>query len=111
VIGTFEALLVVIVALLPGATYTWAFELQAGRRGANFSDRVWRFAGSSAVFTDRRIDGLRGPSTTQMGALPHGLCAISKSVGPRLHGTGVERLAAPQDEGQLLGRWALGSRG
>lgn len=49
-ISTFEALLVVVVALLPGATYTWAFELQAGRRGANFSDRVWRFAGSSAVF-------------------------------------------------------------
>lgn len=48
-IGTFEAL-VVIVALLPGASYTWAFELQAGRRGANFSDRVWRFAGASTVF-------------------------------------------------------------
>jgi hypothetical protein len=49
-VGTFEALVIALVALLPGATYTWAFEQQAGRWGANVSDRVWRFAGVSTVF-------------------------------------------------------------
>lgn len=49
-ISTFEALLVALLALLPGAGYTWAFEQQVGRWGANFSDRLWRFVGVSAVF-------------------------------------------------------------
>lgn len=49
-ISTFEALLVALLALLPGAGYTWAFEQQAGRWGANFRDRAWRFVGVSAAF-------------------------------------------------------------
>lgn len=49
-VSTLEALLVALVALLPGAAYTWAFEQQTGRWGANSSDRVWRFAGTSALF-------------------------------------------------------------
>lgn len=45
---TFEALAVVVLALLPGALYTWAFEGMVGRWGAAFSDRVLRFVGTSA---------------------------------------------------------------
>ncbi len=47
--STFQALAVVILALLPGALYTWAFERQAGAWGINTSDRVLRFVGSSAL--------------------------------------------------------------
>lgn len=47
--STFQALAVVILALLPGALYTWAFERQVGAWGINTSDRVLRFVGSSAL--------------------------------------------------------------
>jgi hypothetical protein len=48
--STFQAAGVIVVALLPGALYVWAFERQAGRYGIGLSDRVLRFVGGSAVF-------------------------------------------------------------
>jgi hypothetical protein len=48
--STFQAIAVVVVALLPGALYVWAFERQAGRYGIGLSDRILRFVGGSAVF-------------------------------------------------------------
>lgn len=47
---TFQAVAVLVVALLPGALYAWAFERQAGRWGVGLSDRLLRFVGSSALF-------------------------------------------------------------
>lgn len=47
--STFQAVLVIVVALLPGALYVWAFERQAGRYGIALSDRVLRFVVGSAV--------------------------------------------------------------
>lgn len=47
---TFEAAGVLILALLPGALYTWAFERLVGRWGVGLSDRLLRFAGGSAIF-------------------------------------------------------------
>jgi len=47
--STFQALAVLLIALLPGALYTWAFERQAGAWGVNTSDRLLRFVGSSAL--------------------------------------------------------------
>jgi hypothetical protein len=47
---SFQAVLVVIIALLPGALYMWSFERQAGRYGIGLSDRVLRFVGGSAIF-------------------------------------------------------------
>ena len=47
--GTFQAAAVVVLAMLPGALYVWAFERQAGRYGIGLSDRILRFAGGSAV--------------------------------------------------------------
>lgn len=48
-VGTFEALAVLLVALLPGALYVWSFERLVGAWGIGFSDRVLRFIGTSAV--------------------------------------------------------------
>lgn len=48
--GTFQALVVLIAALLPGALYTWSYEQLVGAWGVGLSDRVLRFVGVSAVF-------------------------------------------------------------
>ena len=48
--STFQALAVLVVALLPGAIYIWSFERLVGRWGAGLADRVFRFIGSSAIF-------------------------------------------------------------
>jgi len=48
--GRFEALGVAVLALLPGALYTWAFERLVGAWGVGFSDRLLRFVGVSAIF-------------------------------------------------------------
>jgi hypothetical protein len=47
---TFQAITIVILALLPGAVSVWAFERTAGRWAIETSDRVLRFAGVSAAF-------------------------------------------------------------
>jgi hypothetical protein len=47
--ATFRAVVVIVIALLPGAPYVWAFERQAGRYGIGLSDRILRFVGGSAV--------------------------------------------------------------
>lgn len=47
---TFQAVAVLVVALLPGALYVWAFERQVGRWGVGLSDRLLRFVGGSALF-------------------------------------------------------------
>ena len=39
-----------VVAVLPGALYTWAFERLVGRWGVGLADRAMRFIGASAVF-------------------------------------------------------------
>lgn len=49
-INTLEALGVAVLALLPGALYTWSFEREVGAWGATFADRLFRFVGASAVF-------------------------------------------------------------
>jgi hypothetical protein len=48
--STFQAILVTLLAVLPGAIYTWGFEQEAGRWGATAVDRVQRFVGVSAFF-------------------------------------------------------------
>ena len=49
-ISTFQALEVALLALLPGASYTFAYERLAGAFGVKFSDRLVRFLAASAVF-------------------------------------------------------------
>ena len=49
-ISTFQALGVAIVAIMPGATYTFAYERQAGAYGAHLADRIVRFLVASAAF-------------------------------------------------------------
>lgn len=47
---TAQALVVLIVAILPGALHTWAFEREAGNWGVGLADRVLRFAGATAIY-------------------------------------------------------------
>jgi hypothetical protein len=48
--GTLQGLLVVILAVLPGAMYVWGFEREAGTWRIGLSDAVLRFVVASAVF-------------------------------------------------------------
>jgi hypothetical protein len=48
--ATVTALVIALLAFLPGGLYTWSFEQQAGRWGANATDRLQRFGGASAIF-------------------------------------------------------------
>jgi hypothetical protein len=50
VISTYQALAVAIVAILPGATYSFAYERHAGAYGAHVGDRLIRFVVASAAF-------------------------------------------------------------
>jgi hypothetical protein len=49
-VDTFDAVVVVVVGLMPGALYSWSFERIAGRWGIGLMDRFLRFAvGSLAL--------------------------------------------------------------
>jgi hypothetical protein len=45
---TFQAVAVLVLAVLPGALYVWAFERIVGPWGIGFTDRLLRFIGISA---------------------------------------------------------------
>lgn len=47
--GTFEALAVAVIAVLPGGFYSWAYESRLGRWGVGLADRLTRFAATSLV--------------------------------------------------------------
>jgi hypothetical protein len=59
-VSTLQALVVVFLAVLPGALYPWSFEQQAGRWGATAGDRVHRFVGASAFFLVIELSVLYG---------------------------------------------------
>jgi len=46
---TLEAVAAIVLALLPGALYVWAYERPVGAWGIGLSDRVLRFVGVSAI--------------------------------------------------------------
>jgi len=46
---TLQALVVILVGLLPGALYTWSFERVVGDWGIGLSDRLLRFVGVSSI--------------------------------------------------------------
>jgi len=50
VISTFQALAVALLALLPGASYTFAYERVVGGFGVSLADRLVRFLAASALF-------------------------------------------------------------
>lgn len=49
-ITTFQALAVTLLALLPGASYTFAYERVIGNFRVSFTDRLVRFTAASALF-------------------------------------------------------------
>jgi hypothetical protein len=48
--STLQALAVTLLAILPGAAYTFTFERFAGAYGVKLSDRAFRFLAASAIF-------------------------------------------------------------
>ena len=48
--NTFQALAVTLLAVLPGASYTFAYERVVGAFGVSLSDRLVRFTAASAIF-------------------------------------------------------------
>jgi len=50
VISTFQALVVALLFILPGAAYTFALERVGGSFGIKLADRIFRFLAASAVF-------------------------------------------------------------
>jgi hypothetical protein len=61
VVETFQGVLVALLAVLPGALYTWGFEREAGQWGIGFADRLLRFVGWSAL-----LHTLLAPVTFQL---------------------------------------------
>ena len=49
-ISTFQALAVALLALLPGASYIFAYERVVGGFGVSLADRLVRFLAASALF-------------------------------------------------------------
>jgi Family of unknown function (DUF6338) len=49
-VNTFQALAVTLLAVLPGASYTFAYERVVGAFGVSLSDRLVRFTAASAIF-------------------------------------------------------------
>lgn len=49
--ATYEALVVAVLALLPGAMYLWGFEREDGPWTISFGDRVLRFLGISGLLS------------------------------------------------------------
>lgn len=126
--GSVVGFLIVIVAVLPGAAYTWAFERQAGSFGVSFADRTLRFIGSSTAFhlvlapldwwlyrtvvpLGKAVDG--GEFATVWGAVavltlvPYGLGTalggLYRTRGDRADGwTWVRRWISPRTEERIL---------
>ncbi len=48
--NTVPGLLIVLVFVLPGAVYTWAYERQNSAYGVTFTDRLLRFIAASVIF-------------------------------------------------------------
>lgn len=57
-VSTVEALIVVVLALLPGAMYTWVYERQVSTSRAALADRLLRLLGASAAFLVLALPGL-----------------------------------------------------
>lgn len=47
--GSLDGAVILVVAVLPGAIYTWSFEREAGAFEVTLADRVLRFVAASAV--------------------------------------------------------------
>jgi hypothetical protein len=114
-------LLLLVVAVLPGLTYTLAFERQAGAYGVTLADRTLRFIAVSAVFhliagwpeywVWRVTIGSGGPLDAREFAILWG-AAVLLLVLPAIAGTVVGQAYVHRDDRPLwqrtLLRWAIG---
>jgi hypothetical protein len=97
--GTFQAVAVVAVALLPGALYVWSFERQAGRWGIGLSDRLLRFVGGSALF-----HAVSAPLTYWIWVNEWPAVHARKPLGLWLWALTIAYVAAPAGLGTIVGR-------
>jgi hypothetical protein len=106
--STFQALAVILVALLPGGLFMWAVERLVGRYGIGFSDRLLRFVGVSTI-----LHALVAPVTYKLWHDYFRTDAVRQgSVLPWwLWPVGIGYVAVPIVAGTLLGlalnRWSL----
>jgi len=96
---SFQALAVLVVALVPGALYLWAYERQAGRWGATLGDRFLRFVGGSAV-----LHAVFAPVTYWFWTDHWPAVAGGQEVSWSLWGLAVGYVAVPSVAGSLVGR-------
>lgn len=95
---TFQAVAVLVAALLPGALYLWAFERLAGRWGATLTDRVLRFIGGSAI-----LHALFAPITYWFWSTQWAAVAAGRRVSWGLWALALAYVAGPILLGTLVG--------
>jgi hypothetical protein len=105
-VGGLTAVVVLAVAALPGAAYTWGFERSAGPWEQELADRTLRFLGASAVF-----HVLFAPLTFWIyrEAVGHGSPAQGRFWWPAWP-LALAYLAVPFVAGRLIGSGARSSR-
>ena len=102
---SFQAVAVLVIGLVPGASYIWAFERQVGRWGVALSDRLVRFAGVSVIFhagcapATYALWRTVGPAVERRDALPWWLWAVA-----------VAYAGVPLTAGSVIGRASRSGR-
>jgi hypothetical protein len=94
------ALVIAVVAVLPGAAYSWAFEREAGAYGAGLADRTLRFLAASVVFHAL----LAWPEYLLWRVAVAGHRSLDAGQFAVLWAGGVVLVAVPYGLGRLLGR-------
>jgi Family of unknown function (DUF6338) len=105
-IGTYQAIAVTAIALLPGGLYIWGFESQAGLWGIQLSDRIFRFVGYSALF-----QAILSPLTYWLYAnyLRTGVASTGKPLPLWLWPAAVAYVLVPYATGRVVG-WGVSKR-
>src|SRR5688572_10815512 len=93
-----QGVAVLLIALLPGAMYVWAFERQVGRWGVGLSDRLLRFVGGSALF-----HAGFAPATYWLWAEQWPKLRSAESVGWGLWAVGLAYAVLPAAAGTAVG--------
>jgi hypothetical protein len=99
--NTVAGVLVLLVAVMPGASYLWGFERQAGQFGVSLTDRSLRFIGCSVTF-----HGLfAGLEYLVYRIAVEGRTSLAAGQFVVLWATGVLLIGVPYLVGSVLGGW------
>jgi hypothetical protein len=105
-LGTYQAIVATVIALLPGGLYIWGFEGQAGLWGIQLSDRIFRFVGYSAIF-----QAVLSPFSYWIYAnyVRTGVASTGKPLPLWLWPAAITYVLVPYLTGQLVG-WGVSKR-